>query len=85
MTITTKYNVGQEVWVIFCENGVAGIAKCRIKDIEIRQFESRAFIKYGLIVTTEDQSEYIISEYEIPDKYYEEYVFPSKEELLKSL
>lgn len=85
MTITTKYNVGQGVWVIFCKDGVAGIVKCRIKDIEIRQFESHAFIKYGLIVITEDQSEYIISEYEIPDKYYEEYVFPTKEELLKSL
>lgn len=85
MTITTKYNVGQEAWIVFCKNGVAGTVKCRITDIKIRQFESRAIIKYGLKVIAEDQSEYVISEYEIPDKYYEECVFPTKEELLKSL
>lgn len=85
MTIETKYNIGQEVWIVFCENGVAGAVKCLVKDIEIKQFESRAIIKYGLRGITEAQSEYIIAEYEIPDKYFEEYVYPSKEELLKSL
>lgn len=85
MTIETRYNIGQEVWTVFCKNGVAGIVKCRVTDIEIKQFESRAIIKYGLEGITEAQSEYVVTEYEIPDKYYEEYVFPSKEELLKSL
>ena len=85
MTIKTKYNIGQEVYIVFCENGVTGVVKCRITDIEIRQFESRAIIKYGLEGITEAQSEYVVAEYDIPDKYYEEYVFPTKEELLKSL
>ena len=85
MTIETKYNIGQEVWIVFCKNGVAGAVKCLVTDIEIKQFKSRAIIKYGLIVITEDPCEYVIAEYEIPDKYYEEYIFPTKEELLKSL
>lgn len=84
MTIETKYNIGQEVWIVFCKNGVAGAVKCLVTDIEIKQFESRAIIKYGLRGITEAQSEYVVAEYEIPDKYYEEYVFPTKE-LLKSL
>jgi hypothetical protein len=83
MTIEAKYNVGQEVWTVFCENGVAGIIKCSVTDIEIKQFKSRAFIKYSLKAITEVQSDVV--ECEIPDKYYEEYVFPTKEELLKSL
>lgn len=85
MTIETKYNIGQEVWIVFCENGVAGAVKCLVTDIEIKQFKSRAIIKYGLEVITEAQSEYVVAEYEIPDKYHEEFIFPTKEELLKSL
>lgn len=83
MTIETKYNVGQEVWIVFCNNGVAGIVKCSVTDIEIKQFKSRAIIKYSLDAITEVQSDVV--KYEIPDKYYEDYVFPTKEELLKSL
>lgn len=85
MTIETKYNISDEVWTAFCKNGVVGVVKCRITDFEIKQYESRRFIKYGLIAIAENTCEYGTAEYEIPDKYYEEYLFPTKEELLKSL
>ena len=85
MIIETKYNIGDEVWTVFCKNGVAGIIKCRITDFEIRQYSSRTFIKYSLIAIAENTCEYDTAEYDIPDKYYEEYLFPTKEELLKSL
>lgn len=80
MTIETKFNIGQEVWTAFCKNGVVRVIKCRITDFEINQYGSHRFIRYGLIAITEKTSGY-----EIPDKYYEEYLFPTKEELLKSL
>lgn len=79
MKIEIKYNIGDEVWTAFCKNGEVEAVKCRITGVEINQYGSRIFIKYSLIAITENTSEY-----EIPDKYYEEYLFPTKEELLKS-
>lgn len=79
-----RYNIGDEVWTAFCKNGVVETVKCRITDFEVNQYGSHRFIKYGLIAITENTSGCEISEYEIPDKYYEEYLFPTKEELLKS-
>lgn len=85
MTIETKYNIGQEVWIIFCKNGVAGAVKCLVTDIKIKHYKSRTFTSYGLITTTENTNECLVAEYEIPDRYNEEFIFPTKEELLKSL
>lgn len=74
-----RYKIGNEVWTAICKNGEVEVVKCRITDFEINQYGSHIFIKYSLIAITENTSEY-----EIPDKYYEEYLFPTKEELLKS-
>lgn len=90
MTIETKYNIGQEVWIIFCDNGVAGIMECRVKGIEVKTCGGRKHdIRYRLTnITTTELSEIediIYNEYEIPTAYREDFVFPTKEELLKSL
>jgi hypothetical protein len=90
MTIETKYNIGQEVWIIFCDNGVAGIIECRVKGIEVKTCGGRRHdIRYRLkhITTTElsEIEDIIYNEYEIPTAYREDFVFPTKEELLKSL
>lgn len=68
MTIETKYDIGQEVWIN--ENGTP--RKCRVKWIEVLALELMGTnIKYKVLG------------YEPP--LSESLVFPTKEELLKSL
>lgn len=85
MEIRTKYNIGDKVWIIYAKNGVFGCLQCRISDIEIKTTEKRTRITYGLTVPQEDCDDIIRCEYEIEDRYEERFVFPTKEELLKSL
>ena len=71
MIIGTKYNIGDEVWVSV--KGTPTRGKVRYIDAHIGYLgnELRGIIRYGII------------SHEIP--YNEEAVFPTKEELLKSL
>lgn len=71
MTIGTKYNIGDEVWVSV--DGKPTQGKVRYIDAHIGHFgnQLRGTIRYGVI------------SYE--PAYDEEDVFPTKEELLKSL
>lgn len=71
MTIETKYNIGDEVWVAV--DGKPTQGKVRYIDAICSRLgsELRYAIRYGVI------------SYEAP--YYEAAVFPTKEELLKNL
>ena len=71
MTIETKYNIGDEVWVKTITNGVQ---KWKIKGINIEITENRKYRELYRI--------------EIDGFYYIAFLcelFPTKEELLKSL
>lgn len=70
MTIETKYNIGDEVW--FMNEGKPTSEK--IVRIDIERYECKQFIEYTVILCDV-----------ILTSFYEEEVFPSKEELLKSL
>ena len=85
MTIETKYNIGDEVWTIGYENGTFEIVKCRIAGIEIKKHSSISIIRYKLQVIIGDNNDGLLAEYYIQDLYLEEKLYPTKEELLKSL
>ena len=70
MTIETKYNIGDEVW--FMNEGEPTSEK--IVRIDVEQYEQKQFIEYTVILCDV-----------ILTSFYEEEVFPTKEELLKSL
>ena len=77
MTIETKYNIGDDVWIIFRN-------KARCKTINnIRAIGGlRIFDECGKIVDVEMKIEYCF----LNDEWVsEENCFPTKEELLKSL
>ena len=69
MTIETKYNLGQEVWMHLSNRCICG------KIIDVRAYTSnkRKMIVYELFVEDECIS------------MLEKHLFPTKEELLKSL
>lgn len=69
MTINTKYNIGDEVW--FSEEGDAICEK--ILGIEINVYKGKLFIEY---LFANDSYQYGLNEVAL---------FPTKEELLKSL
>ena len=71
MTIETKYNIGDEVWVDV--NGTPTQGKVKWIDIHIGRLGGEQIITVR----------YQVLSYETP--YSEGLVFPSKEELLKSL
>ena len=71
MTIETKYNVGDEVWVSVKGEPTQG--KVRGIDVHIGKMGDTI---YGRVT-------YDVISYEMP--YNESAVFPTKEELLKSL
>lgn len=85
MTIETKYNIGYEVWTIGYENGTFEIVKCRIAGFEIKQHSSISIIRYKLQVIRGDNNDGLLAEYYMQDLYLEEKLYPTKEELLKSL
>ena len=70
MTIETKYNIGDEVW--FMNEGEP--TSERIVTIDIEQYERKQFVEYTAVL-----SDVILT------SFYEQEVFPTKEELLKSL
>ena len=72
MTLETKYNIGQEVW----GEWYMEIEKFKVKGISIIVEGNKTSILYDL-VDTQDYT----NEASMP----EEYLFPTKEELLKSL
>lgn len=85
MTIETKYNIGDEVWTIGYKNGTFEIVKCRIACIEIKKHSSISIIRYQLQVIIGDNDDGLLAEYYLQDMYLEEKLYPTKEELLKSL
>ena len=85
MTIETKYSIGNEVWTIGYKNGTFEIVKCRIAGVEIKKHSSISIIRYKLQVIKGDNNDALLAEYYLQDMYLEEKLFPTKEELLKSL
>ena len=85
MTIETKYNIDNEVWTIGYKNGTFEIIKCRIASIEIKKLSSISIIRYQLQVIIEGNDDGLLAEYYMQDLYLEEKLYPTKEELLKSL
>lgn len=70
MTIETKYNIGDEAW--FMNNGEPTSEK--IVRIDIERYECKQFTEYTVVL-----DECLLT------SFYEQEVFPTKEELLKSL
>ena len=70
MTIETKYNIGDEVW--FMNEGEPTSEK--IVRIDVEQYEQKQFVEYTVVL-----SDVILT------SFYEQEVFPTKEELIKSL
>lgn len=85
MTIETKYNIGNEVWTIGHKNGTFEIVKCRIAGIEIKKHSSISIIRYKLQVIIGDNDDGLLAGCYMQDLYLEEKLYPTKEELLKSL
>lgn len=73
MTIETKYNIGDEVWG---EEWYMEIVKFKVKGICIIVEGMQPSILYDLVDTQDYTNEADMTE---------EYLFPTKEELLKSL
>ena len=71
MTIETKYNIGNEVWASFGEIPML----CEIKGIEVIEVEGLLMVVYS--VSARDES--------IFGSRFTGEIFPTKEELLKSL
>lgn len=71
MTIETKYNIGDEVW---CANIFGEPSKLKIYGIDIEILGKRTFISY-----------YVGLNEETCTLEKEQLLFPTKEELLKSL
>ena len=72
MKIETKYNIGDEVW----GEWYMEIEKFKVKGISIIVEENKISILYDLVDTQDYTNEASMTE---------EYLFPTKEELLKSL
>jgi hypothetical protein len=72
MTIETRYDIGDEVW--FIVNG--RIAEFIVSQVSIVKTEHNAYITYGLRTKNEP-----IITFDATEKF----LFPTKEELLKSL
>ena len=70
MTIETKYNIDDKVW--FMNEGEP--TSERIVRIDIEQYERKQFVEYTVVL-----SDVILT------SFYEQELFPTKEELLKSL
>ena len=70
MTIETKFNIGDEVW--FMNEGEPISEK--IVRIDVEQYERKQFVEYTVVL-----GDCILT------TFYEQEIFPTKEELLKSL
>ena len=69
MTIETKYNIGDEVWVL---DGLEPISR-EVLRIDIEVYNAKTIIEYDVMVG------------DVLTGFYEREIFPTKEELLKSL
>lgn len=69
MTIETKYNIGDEVW-FFAEGEPCNM---EILAISVEKYKDNCFIRY------------MLSDNGFPFELYEQDLFPTKEELIKSL
>ena len=70
MTIETKYNIGDEVW--FMNDGEP--TSERIVRIDVERYEQKQYVEYTVVL-----SDVILT------SFYEQELFPTKEELLNSL
>lgn len=75
MTIETKYNIGDEVWIEFANYPTQGT----IKSIDIS-----VHVEYKNIISIQNVT-YDIRVGDCIFTFYERGIFPTKEELLKSL
>lgn len=75
MKIEPKYNIGQEVWIEFANSPTQGI---------IKRIDISAYVEYKNIISIQNVS-YDIRVGNCIFTFYEHGVFPTKEELLKSL
>lgn len=69
MTIETKYNIGDEVWFMDDLQPTSG----EILMIDIERYKRMQFTKYTVALC------------DVLTSFYEDKLFPTKEELLKSL
>lgn len=69
MTIETKYNIGDQVWFM---DGLEPVSK-EILRIDIEVYNVKTIIEYDVMLG------------DIITGFYEHQIFPTKEELLKSL
>ena len=83
MTIETKYNIGDEVWTIYQHQAI----KLHIDGIKTYTNSKRTVAEYKLVYKPVQSSEYDIlcADVEIQESFLEQHLFPTKEELLKSL
>lgn len=72
MKIETKYNLGQEVWISLCEKHTL----CVIEGVVYYKLINLNCIYYKLVIKNKSDCSFIKEENEL---------FPTKEELLKSL
>ena len=83
MTIETKYNIGQEVWTIYQHQAI----QLCVKGIKTYTNGKRTVAEYKLVYKPVQSGEYDIlcADVEIQETFLEQHLFPTKEELLKSL
>jgi hypothetical protein len=72
MKIETKYDIGQEVWCMFCDE----LTQCTIEAIKPYINRRKSVFTYYVVPNDGSTYGFNIEEYEL---------FPTKEELLKSL
>lgn len=70
MTIETKFNIGDEVW--FMNEGEPISEK--IVRIDVEQYERKRFVEYTVVL-----GDCLLT------TFYEQEIFPTKEELIKNL
>ena len=75
MEIKTKYDIGDEVWIEFANSPTQGI---------IKRIDISARVEYKNIISIQNIS-YDIRVGNCIFTFYEHGIFPTKEELLKSL
>lgn len=83
MIIETKYNIGQEVWTVYQHEAL----KLQVRGIRTYTHSKRTSIEYLLVYSPPQKNEddIICADVDIQETFLEQHLFPTKEELLKSL
>lgn len=83
MTIETKYNIGDEVWAIYQHQAIQLCVKGIKTYVHRRGTVVEYMLVYKPVQTNED--DILCADINIQETYLEKHIFPTKEELLKSL